>query len=361
MAASLGLPVRKMFDDGRTIALIKFENGRPVYKTNYNANGAELINTDDVQSSAPTGFGLSGTGQVIGLWDAGNPLTDHEQLNGRISIKTSGGTDGHATHVAGTLIASGVNKPLAKGMAPSASIDSYEFLTDQPNMSDAASNGLLVSVHPYGYQAGWVLDNVVEDDIGQGWYWRGAASWEEDHNFGLYDEDNARGWDEITHNAPNYLIVTSAGNDRGKGPGVGDDRYEFDGTVWQLCDDPNTTYECNTHEANGGPNGYDTLSDNSVAKNVLVVGAVDNSPVMWVNSNWGPTDDGRIKPDVVAKGVSVLSSNSGATTEYGERTGTSFSAPMIAGSTALLLEHQENFHPGKTLLSSTLRGLISHT
>lgn len=360
MADSLGLPVRRTYKDGRTIVLVKFENGRPVYKTTHNSEGAELIRTNEVLSNGETGFNLSGSGQSIGLWDAGNPLTSHNHFNGRINVTEQAATNGHATHVAGTLIGNDTNEPSAKGMAPEAVVNSYEFLNDQSEMTTAAANGLLNSVHPYGYQVGWVRDNIV----GEGWYWRGSASWAEDRNFGYYDPLNARVWDNITYNAPNYLIVASAGNDRGKGPQSSDDKYEFDGTQWIKCG-----ANCATeHEINGGADGYDTLSDNSVAKNVLVVGAVDNTVLdnpqaggMWANSNWGPTDDGRIKPDIVAKGVDVYSSNSGSDSDFGSRSGTSFSAPMISGSAALLLEHHNNLYPGKKLLSSTLRGLISHT
>jgi hypothetical protein len=360
LADSLGLPVRKQYDDGRTIVLVKFENGIPVYKTTHNAEGAELLQTNEVLSGGETGLDLSGSGQAIGLWDAGNPLTSHNHFGGRINVEESAATDGHATHVAGTLIGNDPSEPTAKGMAPEATVDSYEFEEDQSEMSTAALNGLINSVHPYGFQVGWVKDNIV----GEGWYWRGSASWAEDRNFGYYDSDNAQGFDNIAYNAPNYLIVTSAGNDRNKGPQGSDDRYEFDGSQWIQCGSTCAT----EHQLNGGNDGYDTLSDYAVAKNVLVVGAVDNSVLddpqsggMWVNSNWGPTDDGRIKPDIVAKGVEVYSSNSGSDSDYGDRTGTSFSAPMISGSAALLLEHHQRLYPGKKLLSSTLRGLISHT
>lgn len=366
IADSLGLPVRKTYEDGRTILLEKFENGLPVYKTTHNSEGAIMLNTDVVQPGGSTALDLDGNGQTIGIWDAGNPKSNHQQLTGRVNLLDASSIDGHATHVTGTLIADGTGDAQAKGMAPAAEVDSYDFGNDKTEMSDAASLGLLNSVHPYGYLVGWVFDTVTlkSGASATGWTWRGSASWSEDHNFGFYDNDNAKVWDQIAYDAPNYLIVTSAGNDRGKGPQTGDDRYEFDGNDWISCGT-----ECNTpHETNGGSNGYDTLSDNSIAKNVLVVGAVDSSAIsnpsnggMWSNSNWGPTDDGRIKPDIVAKGVSVYSTNGGSITDYGNRTGTSFSAPMISGSAALLQELHSSLYSDNPILSSTLRGLISHT
>jgi hypothetical protein len=55
--------------------------------------------------------------------------------------------------------------------------------------------------------------------------------------------------------------------------------------------------------------GFDMLTGSSVSKNVLVVAAVNavatyngpSSVVMSSFSNYGPTDDGRIKPDISAK------------------------------------------------------------
>jgi hypothetical protein len=54
-------------------------------------------------------------------------------------------------------------------------------------------------------------------------------------------------------------------------------------------------------------------------------------------SAWGPTDDGRIKPDIVADGVNVVSStNASLTTSYGSFSGTSMASPNAAGSLFLL-------------------------
>jgi hypothetical protein len=153
---------------------------------------------------------LDGSGQEFGLWDAGLPLTNHQELNGRIANAGSQtmATINHATHVAGTMIASGVNTS-AKGMAPGASVTAYDFDFDQSEMTTAAANGLLLSVNPYGYAAGWDFD-------GTDWVWRGDASLTEDYAFGFYDDLYAEEWDKITYNAPNFLIVTPSGNQRGE-------------------------------------------------------------------------------------------------------------------------------------------------
>jgi hypothetical protein len=78
-------------------------------------------------------------------------------------------------------------------------------------------------------------------------------------------------------------------------------------------------------EANGP---YDSTPFAGVAKNIITVGAISGSNPnefsMATFSSWGPTDDGRIKPDLVGVGVGVFSTleNSGdQTNRYGPPTG----------------------------------------
>ena len=61
--------------------------------------------------------------------------------------------------------------------------------------------------------------------------------------------------------------------------------------------------------------------------------------VMSSFSCWGPTDDGRIKPDVVADGVGVLSSVSSSNTSYSSLSGTSMASPNASGSLLLLQDY----------------------
>jgi minor extracellular serine protease Vpr len=90
-------------------------------------------------------------------------------------------------------------------------------------------------------------------------------------------------------------------------------------------------------------------------------------------SSWGPTMDGRIKPDLAAPGVSVASSISsftdnsyssilnvpfeGRTYPFARFSGTSMSAPAVTGIVALLLEADPTLTPAevKELLKSTAR------
>ncbi|MCH7573896.1 MAG: tandem-95 repeat protein [Candidatus Marinimicrobia bacterium] len=80
-------------------------------------------------------------------------------------------------------------------------------------------------------------------------------------------------------------------------------------------------------------------------------------------SSTGPTDDGRIKPDIVANGVSLISAYddlSSATNLYASSSGTSMSAPSATGSLTLLQQHYFATH-GDTILAATLKALVIHT
>lgn len=70
------------------------------------------------------------------------------------------------------------------------------------------------------------------------------------------------------------------------------------------------------------------------AENILTVGAVNSTEVIASFSSIGNTADGRVKPDVCAKGVSATISTT--TGSISTASGTSFSSPIMAGMVACL-------------------------
>ena len=78
-------------------------------------------------------------------------------------------------------------------------------------------------------------------------------------------------------------------------------------------------------------------------------------------SNYGPTDDGRIKPDIAAQGVGVSSCTGLSDTSYATYQGTSMATPAITGMILLLQQHYNNLNPTNYMKAATVRGLICHS
>lgn len=338
------------------------ELGKPQYlATHNNIIAAATTNANLLWPNGSSGLNLSGASNSIkgklAIWDGGSVLNTHVEMNGRVLQKDNPtSVSNHATHTSGTMIALGVN-PIAKGMAFGAQqLIAYDYNNDVSEMSSEAPN-LLLSNHSYGYLAGWYYD-------GTNWIWEGDIniSKTEDYGFGYYDI-NARMFDSIAYLSPYYLICMSAGNQRNSnGPAVGD-AYKYYDSSRNLVSGVRASGISNN-------DSYGTIAYTQNAKNILDIGAVNGIPLGYNNSNdvvmsnfsgWGPTDDGRIKPDVVADGVNVTSSIATSNTAYATYSGTSMAAPNATGSLYLVQEYYNKLHPNSFMRSSTLKGLAIHT
>ena len=223
IAKKRGIPLKVDLGKDNTLHFQGFsEIGEALYlKNESNEQAAKMTKTNLLYPGAAFNIGITGKSDSIkgklGMWDGGGVLSTHQEFGGRATAaQTIVTTNDHATHVAGTLIAGGIS-PSAKGMAYEADLKFWDFSNDNSEIS-TASTSLLISNHSYGYQAGWVYDETKKK-----WQWWGndAVSEEEDYKFGLYDV-NTQTWDRIAYNAPNYLIVKSAGNSRNEnGPAAG--------------------------------------------------------------------------------------------------------------------------------------------
>ncbi|RJP66542.1 MAG: T9SS C-terminal target domain-containing protein [Ignavibacteriales bacterium] len=71
--------------------------------------------------------------------------------------------------------------------------------------------------------------------------------------------------------------------------------------------------------------------------NVIAVGAVTKDNVVASFSGRGPSYDGRIKPDVLAQGLSVVGATANTTDGYHTSQGTSSAAPIVGGIAGLIL------------------------
>lgn len=344
-AVENNIPIRKVSSEGKIIELIDVVDGKPIFYTTDNLGAATTTRANKLWTNGGLNLSIEGEGyDKVAIWDGGAVSTTHSEFNNtgtaRVTqMDNASQISDHATHVAGTIVAGGVDNN-AKGMAHKAQLKAYEWTDASGELSTAAANGLEISSNSWGFITGWYQNGD--------WVWAGNSeiSAIEDYKFGFYTS-NARDWDVISRNAPYLLICKSSGNDRGEGP-------------YNAGQNGQPNFD-------GGNEGYDCISDMGVAKNVLTVGAAygvynytgPNSVYMSSFSSWGPTDDGRIKPDVVGKGVDVYSTI--PNNYYTSMNGTSMSTPNVSGTLVLLQQLYQQTHNGTRMRSSTLKGLVIHT
>lgn len=317
-----GWPVLRKNNHGTFDELMALTaDGKPIYYALDNVNAAKSTRANHLHSGGSLGLNLNGQGMFAGVWDGGAVRTTHQEFGGRMTVgdNVTNMTDNsyHATHVTGTVGGSGVQAN-AKGMAPQATVHTFDWNSDTSEVLGEIANGLLLSNHSYGIP--------VENAPGN-WY------------MGAYSAP-ARLWDQIAYNAPYYLMVASAGND---------------GNVTNPA--PMTT-------------GYDKLTGNKTAKNNLVVANCQDANVdaqgnlvsVSINSSSseGPTDDRRIKPDITGNGSGLTSSASTSDTSYGSLSGTSMASPNVMGTLVLVQQHYNNIN-NHFMKAATLKGLACHT
>lgn len=364
-AVRLGLPIRGKKQDGGHFELVGFDGDRPLYQETENVNAAISTGANLLRSTAP--FNVDGTGLTFGLWEVGGvPRRTHQEFGSPSRVTFMDGSTtvtSHASHVAGTLAAAGVNTSLL-GMAPGARVNAYDAVSDTSEMlaAGAALPGevgkIYVSNHSYGLILGWYgtawtgnfTDNGNQaDDI--------------EPLFGRYDFSSAT-LDSMLVSLPYYLPFMSSGNNRNDAPPATGGTWSYGST--------NYNYDPDEHPLGDGvyKSGYDTMDAEKASKNVMTVGAAEDAVVAGVRnvaagvissfSSTGPADDGRIKPDIVANGVDLLSIGPDNDTDTSISSGTSMSSPNAAGSALLLVDYyHERF--ATHMRASTLKGLIIHT
>jgi subtilase family protein len=330
-----------------------------------NADSAALSHVTELYS-AP--YGLSGQGVTVSLFELAEGQATHQEFGGRLTVHATGGTSNdkqHATHVAGTIGASGVN-PGAKGMAPAVTIHQYCVVCGQDDFewldlkNDAlAPLSVVADNNSWGFVLGWTTDGSL-------------PIWTDfDRYYGAYDLIDTAPLDAISIDN-DVLFVHSAGND-GTAPGFNANFAHFH--IDEETGDTNTTQtfcyslngsgtDCPT-SCNGGCEKirhhdtlpFDTIGVTAAAKNVITVGAVVGPPAEILSfSSRGPAKDGRLKPDVVARGANVLSSI--PTNNYARNSGTSMASPVITGIAALLTEQWKRTFAGARPKPEQLKALI---
>jgi len=303
----------------------------PREKITLNMRSAKASNVVAARSN----FGLYGSGVVGGIWDGG-AVGNHPDLEGRIIRGEKSKVSDHATHVAGTIVGSGALRPSAEGMAPLASLVSFDFKGDVPSeMASAVRDyGISFSNNSWSYSNGWSYHYILKL-----WIWWG------DFYFGHYSSESAA-YDKLVYD-DDLVILFAAGNDRGeKGPTDYSVKY-LDITKARGDETP--------HPADGP---YRSIDVTGSAKNVITVGAVKQNGRMSSFSSWGPTKDGRIKPEISTVGTQVLSTLPDG--KYDSWSGTSMATPGVSGAVALLFEQYRN-DIGRDPSAAEIRALLAVT
>ncbi|MHA7901456.1 MAG: S8 family serine peptidase [Henriciella sp.] len=306
----------------------------------------------------------TGAGLVVGVWDGGGVLETHQEFGqGRvINGADIDRSHWHATHVAGTLAATGKDGfEEARGMVPDATIYAMDYCGDVRGEIERAYDRydmLAVTNHSYA----------------------------QPRKFGAYTRFSSV-FDDLVSNRPEAVLVVAAGNSG--------------------CS-PETDYECPTAAEDGRE--YRTIDAPGTAKNVITVGSMSDLPYglevenarflrfdplrgdlpVEHYSGTGPTQDGRIKPDVIANGdrlystftehpgewdcsrpaafdppetCSVVSTEDGDTEKcYKDNFGTSMATPTVSGIVAVLQGLALDNTSLQRLLNATeVRALLVHT
>jgi hypothetical protein len=270
----------KDYEKVKELALIHYIDrshvlGVKSLKSSRNLQSASYENIPTLWSSA---YNLNGEGMAVAVVDGGLVRNTHQEfVSGGVSSvvleDTISSFADHATHVAGTLIADGDNEK-ARGVANQATLYSYTFLDSafaDVTVKIYQHDGVLFSNHSYGYSDMTKL--------------------------GEYDSEAAK-QDKAVESNPYLNIFEAAGND-GENP-----NYPAFGKI-------------------KGPGN---------SKNILTIGAlnINASGVARFSSN-GPTRDGRIKPELCARGESVYSTGASSDDAYFWMGGTSMATPSATG------------------------------
>ena len=281
----------------------------------------------DVVNAPP--YSLDGTGVNVLVYDAGTALETHADFGGRLTARDHSGVQDHSTHVAGTIGGDGsASGGRYRGMAPGVAMQSYGFEYD--------GTGYFLYTNP----------GDLEDDYD-----------EAINAFGAEIANNSIG----SNVSINLFPCSFEGN-------YGVTSMLIDQVVRGSLGAPTRIIWANGNERGYGTCGtlYGTTPPPAGAKNHVAIGAVNsNDDSMTDFSSWGPTDDGRLKPDVSAPGCQIGGDGGVTSTTadggYDSYCGTSMAAPTVTGVGALILQDFKQLLPNLPLpRNSTLKILLAH-
>jgi len=358
--------------------------GRPLRVKALNVRAAELSKVTPL-FSAP--YNLSGEGVVLSEFELATADATHVQFGGRLithfNLNNNTLNQRHATHVAGTMISAGIEDssvspgtgPQSKGMAPKATLHEYNATDDFGVVVENKDTllkplGIVADNNSWDFSLAW-------QETGSGWVWNGGEDY-----YGGYDSFYSTPYEAVTVKAGAPLFVHAAGNDASSGnpgPVLGDfsphkhtDENGSPITSETFCYSANGSgTDCPANCTAGvstktgerhceitkhpiyGP--FTTVGIEASLKNNVSVGAIDVNGLVQSFSGRGPARDGRVKPELVAKGVDQFSTFPRG---YGTIGGTSMATPVVTGIAALLTEQWRKTFHGQTPTGAILKTLL---
>jgi len=321
-------------------------------------------------NSTWSGIGIYGSGEMVAVadtgLDTGSLTTMSADFAGRVFKYYKLGRsnkwddpDAHGTHVCGSVLGSGV----LSGSNPA----SHNYATSFAGAAPEAQLIIQSIITASGTLGGLPADL---NNLYQPTYTDGARihtnSWGAPI-YGVYNTDS-RNTDMFMWNHKDMIILFSAGNEGidSNSDGVVDpDSIGAPGTAKNCI----TVGASENYRLSGGAQGtYGAFWPTDFPANPLNGDMVsNNSSGMVAFSSRGPTDDSRIKPDIVAPGTNIVSTRSHVSgsgtlwgvynTHYLYSGGTSMSTPIVAGTCALVRQYwrtQRSHVPTAALIKATL-------
>lgn len=277
----------------------------PVYPTpvpdNYTGRTQHRSNT--IANDFSTGRNYDGSGVNVMLQDDG-VIGPHIDYEGRVLAQYMGNNIGdHGDHCAGIIMGSGNLDPKARGNAFGANLYNY-----------SASNYVGFSNIPSHYNSNQIRVS--------------STSYSDGCNAGY--TTLTRTMDQQSRIYTKLLHVFSAGN-------AGADNCGY-----------------------GAGSGWGNITGGHKAgKNVIAVANLNSTDGLSSSSSRGPAHDGRIKPEIAAKGTTVYSTIN--PNSYGFKTGTSMSCPGVAGVVSQLYQAYRELNQGADPVGGLIKALVMNT
>jgi hypothetical protein len=287
------------------LPFIYFLNASFLQSTPLNQRERGLFGLTNLTSSEVAGRNLSGAGVTVGIGDNADPLHLDNTKN-VINRNPSFLTPYHGRAVTSVLGGDGIVEERYKGVATNSQlvVDYFDYILTK----------LPTYIIDYGMT---VTNNSYYNGL------TGCPGNSDYNELSVYV-------DRQIYNNPFLQHIFAAGNDGGR--------------------------TCNLY-----PISFATIkSGYQVGKNVLDVANYHvGTDVLDLTSSKGPVEDGRLKPEITASGVSVYATANN--NSYVQNWGTSFSAPYVTGVWALLTERYKQLHANSLPKSALLKAALCNS